>query len=201
MEGEVYTVTEMGLEMLFTLNADGTAESFDGELTETGTWALKDSAIIIGSGIEGMVPMTVNEDGTLLMEEDGVKLVFAKSDDASTETEAPTADVELTETPEIDVSARMADRMEIKCICTSTEVDGLTLQPSLLGDEYSLTFRADGTVDFVMVGMQISGLTWTLNDGTLLVDYYGTIMDATLTEEGFDLNYFDTMMLHRLPEA
>lgn len=71
----------------------------------------------------------------------------------------------------------------------------------MLGGEYSLTFHADGTLDFVMVGTPISGLTWTLSDGSILIDYYGTAMETFPTEEGFDLNYFDTMMFHLLHEA
>lgn len=165
---------------------------------------------MIGGEIEGMVPMTVAADGTMVMEEDGVKLTFAKADAVSAEPEAPATDTEYTEytentedteAPAADIAAMLDDRMEIKYICTSAEVEGMTLQPSMLGGEYSLTFHANGTVDFVMVGMKIVDLPWTLSDSAIIINYYGTIMDATLTEEGFDLNYFDTMLLHLLPDA
>lgn len=186
----------MGLEMIFTLNADGTAESFDGELYESGTWKIENDTIVVGEGIEGTVPMTVNAAGQLVMEEDDVKLIFSKSDDVSI---VPEASMD-SEAPAADMTAQMNERMEIKYVCTTAEVEGMTLQASMLGGEYALTFHADGTVDFVMVGMTISGLPWTLNDGAIRIDYYGTIMEATLTEAGFDLNYFDTMLMHLLPE-
>ena len=74
----------------------------------------------------------------------------------------------------------------------------------MLGGEYSLTFHADGTVDFVMVGASVPGLSWT--QGTVLtdageaeafiVDYYGNTLEAVCTEQGFDMNYFDSMLMH-----
>lgn len=34
-----------------------------------------------------------------------------------------------------------------------------------------------------------------------LVDYYGNTLEAVWTEEGFDMNYFDSMLMHFAPEA
>ena len=33
-----------------------------------------------------------------------------------------------------------------------------------------------------------------------LIDYYGNVMEAIWTEEGLDLNYFDSMLMHFVPE-
>lgn len=95
-----------------------------------------------------------------------------------------------------DVPSNPSDRMEIRYVCKSAEANGVTLDAALLGGEYALTFHANGTVDFVMVGNTIPGLKWTQGDGSFIIDYYGNTMEAILTETGFDLNYFDTMLMH-----
>ena len=185
MEGEIYPVAEMGLEMFFTLNADGTAESYDGEIAETGTWTLENGVVML----DGMA-MTYTDEGQLVMEEDGMKLVFVKTDSVSVP--ADSAMPESDTSSSIDVS----NRMEIRYICQSAETGGVTMDASLLGGEYSLTLHADGTADFVMVGTTVPGLKWTQTDTSILIDYYGNPMEAFPTEEGFDLNFFDSMMLH-----
>ena len=83
------------------------------------------------------------------------------------------------------------------------------MDADMLGAEYSLTFHADGTMDFVIAGTALPGMTWTQGVAqtesgeadAYLVDYYGNQMEAILTEEGFDLNYFDSMLMHFIPEA
>lgn len=70
------------------------------------------------------------------------------------------------------------------------------MDASLLGGEYSLTLHGDGTADFVMVGTSIPGLPWTQDGATLTIDYFGQVMTATVTDEGIELNFFDSMMLH-----
>ena len=83
------------------------------------------------------------------------------------------------------------------------------MDAAMLGGEYSMTFHADGTMDFVMVGTSIPGLVWTQGvvqtdageAAVFLVDYYGNTLEAVWTEEGFDMNYFDSMLMHFAPEA
>lgn len=53
------------------------------------------------------------------------------------------------------------ERLERKYVCVSAEVSGYTMDASMLGGEYSLTFHPDGTVGFVMVGASVPGLRWT----------------------------------------
>lgn len=56
----------------------------------------------------------------------------------------------------------------------------------MLGGEYSMTFHADGTMDFVMVGTSIPGLVWTQGvvqtdageAAAFLVDYYGNTLGS-----------------------
>jgi hypothetical protein len=33
-----------------------------------------------------------------------------------------------------------------------------------------------------------------------VVDYYGNRLEAVWTDEGFDMNYFDSMLMHFVPE-
>ncbi len=320
MEGDVYPVGLMGLEMSFILNADGTAESYDGEVSESGTWAIEDGMV----NIEGML-LAATDDGKLVMEDEEMKLVFVKTDAATESTEPATEpavepatddtevgteegfigtwygcymvtgaidgdprsifeinltiredgtanlayptdeawhwmenedgsllltkdsdgaemplyaldesficfgkmdgdgnafggyiifsrDAQAVWTPDMlsmaaaepaieadasaAVSSALGDRMEIRYVCKSAEANGVTLDASLLGGEYALTFHANGTVDFVMVGNTIPGLKWTEGDGSFIIDYYGNTMEAILTEKGFDLDYFGTMLMH-----
>ncbi|MGN1070327.1 MAG: hypothetical protein ACI4P5_07925, partial [Candidatus Fimadaptatus sp.] len=101
-----------------------------------------------------------------------------------------------------------SERLERKYVCVNAEVSGYTVDASMLGGEYSLTFHAGGTVDFAIAGQEIAGLSWkngtvTTEDGeadAFVVDYYGSALNAVLTDEGFDMNYFDAMLMHFLPE-
>ena len=103
----------------------------------------------------------------------------------------------------------LPDRLERKYVCESAEVGGYRVDASMLGGEYALTFHADGTADFVMVGTLMAGLPWT--QGTVqteageaevwTVSHLGQPMEAVLTEEGFDMNYFDAMLMHFVPEG
>ena len=189
MDGESYPVADMGLVMYFTLNADGTAESYDGEVAETGTWAFENGAVIV-DGVE----IQVTEDGRLLMEDADSKLFFVRTD-AAPDVSAIEAEPVSPET-ETAASVDLSSRMDIRYVCQSAETEGVTLDASLLGGEYSLTLHADGTADFVMVGSLIPGLPWTQDGETILIDYFGNSMVALPTETGFDLNFFDSMLLH-----
>ena len=83
----------------------------------------------------------------------------------------------------------------------NADVDGYTIEASMLGGEYALTFHADGALDFKMAGTDVPGLSWSQGeDGdTFLVDYYGTPMEIVWTETGFDMNFFDSMLMHFAP--
>lgn len=79
-------------------------------------------------------------------------------------------------------------------------MDGLT---------YSLLFHEDGTVEFVMAGSAVPGLTWsretvmteTGEAEAFAIQWFEQVLYAMLTESGFDLNYFDSMLIHFGPEA
>ena len=95
----------------------------------------------------------------------------------------------------------MDDRLEIRYVCATAESSGVTMDASLLGVEYAMTLHGNGTADLVVADTPLSGLAWSDNgDGTLTIDYYGMPMSATITDEGFDLNFLDAMLLHMLPQ-
>ncbi len=183
MEGETYPVGDMGMEMYLTLNADGTAESRDTESNETGVWVMENGVMVVDG-----VPVTLEADGRLLMADEDSRLFFVKTDTAPAAPAEPAASA-------LDVSSRM----DIRYTAKSAETNGVTMDASMLGAEYSLTFHADGTADFVMAGTPVPGLSWTQGEGIITVDYYGTPMQVTPTGEGFDLNFFDSMLLHLVP--
>ena len=103
----------------------------------------------------------------------------------------------------------LEDRLERKFVCIDADVNGYVVNASMLGGEYSMTFHADGTMDFVMAGTALAGLNWTQGivqtetgeANAFIVDYYGSALEVVWTEEGFDMNFFDSMLMHFVPEA
>ena len=198
IEGTEYSLTEFGMVMELTFSADGTVTLFDGEETDAAAWYVEDGAAIVDD-----MPAVLQPDGTLAMEEDGAKLIFARTDGAAQPEPDDLPGADLPEHPAAE------DRLERKYVCVSAEVEGFAMDADMLGAEYSLTFHADGTMDFVIAGTALPGMTWTQGVAqtesgeadAYLVDYYGNQMEAILTEEGFDLNYFDSMLMHFIPEA
>ena len=190
IEGVTLNAADIGLVMELTLTDDGVAALFDGDSVDYGTWTVEDGAAYV----DGTV-LTLTEDGKLCMEEDGVMMFFAAAEPA----ELPPAPAG----PDDSAASSTLERLERKFVCVNADMSGVTIDAGLLGGEYALTFHADGTADFVMVGQPFHGLPWTEGtaDGApaFLVDYYGTTFTAVLTEAGFDMNYFDAMLLHFVP--
>lgn len=210
----------MNLEITLTLNEDGT-----GILTfpepEEKLWYqdAASGAVFFGDGGDAPdMPLTLLEDEFLRYGSaagDGNALggyiIFSQDEDAEWTPEfANEPLVSATQSPSAPVIAgdgTEEERLERKFICISADVNGYAMDAAMLGGEYSMTFHANGTMDFVMVGTSLSGLGWTL--GTVqtgageatafLVDYYGNTLEAVWTEEGFDMNYFDSMLMHFVP--
>lgn len=197
MSGEILPLAALGMEMRLTLNADGTAELYDGEETVAGVWTVAEGIAMVDG-----TAATLTEDGTLRMEEDGVAILFRRDADAAGAAVPDMPDVtEPAASDPIDLSGRY-DR---KYVMASADAQGVSMTPAMLGGlEYSLVFSADGTVVFTIAGTPVSGLTWTQGtaDGqdALVIDYYGLPMYAVITEEGFDMNYFDAMLIHFVAE-
>ena len=214
--------SQFGLDIVLELNADGTGSLVFGEPEEHIWYQDENGYVYFGEGGDAPdMPLTLMDGGFLCygsMAGDGNALggyiVFSQDMSAvwTPESESEPDIVELPPVPAEPVAVPEGidqERLERKYVCVNAEVSGYTMDASMLGGEYSLTFHADGTVDFVMVGASVPGLSWT--QGTVMtdageaeafiVDYYGNILEAVCTEQGFDLNYFDSMLMHFAPEA
>ena len=210
------------LDIVLELNGDGT-----GSLTfpepEAHVWYqdAESGAVFFGDGGDAPdMPLTLLEGGFLQYGSTagdgnalGGYIIFSQDPNAVWMPEfADEPLVSATKSPSAPVTAvdgSAEDRLERKFICTSADIDGYAMDAAMLGGEYSMTFHADGTMDFVMVGTSIPGLVWTQDvvqtdageAAAFLVDYYGNTLEAVWTEEGFDMNYFDSMLMHFAPEA
>ncbi len=214
MGGDVYSAADFGMSSELTLNEDGTWTMIDEDGERQGVWTLAGGAAQIDD-----LTFRLDENGDLYMEDDGAKLVYSRDANAeipaakpeevpSVPTEIPASPTEVpvlpTEAPAQTPSegAYSGQRLDVKFVCTSAESSGFTLQAAQLGGEYALTFHENGAVDFVVVGSALPGVTWKqLESGNFEIDYYGTMMEIVWTETGFDMNYFDTMLMHFAPEA
>ena len=210
------------LDIVLELNGDGT-----GSLTfpepEAHVWYqdAESGAVFFGDGGDAPdMPLTLLEGGFLQYGSTagdgnalGGYIIFSQDPNAVWTPEfADEPLVSATKSPSAPVTAvdgSAEDRLERKFICTSADIDGYAMDAAMLGGEYSMTFHVDGTMDFVMVGTSIPGLVWTQGvvqtdageAAAFLVDYYGNTLEAVWTEEGFDMNYFDSMLMHFAPEA
>lgn len=203
-EGSTFIFSDFGTVMELTFSEDGTMSLFDGEKTDIGSWRVEDGTAIIGA-----TRGSIQADGTLCLDEDGTRLFFVRGDAADESPAEAPPDVQAPTASAVVPDASTADRLERKFVCESAEVGGYRVDASMLGGEYALTFHADGTADFVMVGTLMAGLPWT--QGTMqteageadvwTVSYLGQPMEAVLTEAGFDMNYFDAMLMHFVPEG
>jgi hypothetical protein len=105
---------------------------------------------------------------------------------------APTAP----ETPVVGDVAYLNTRF----VCKAYTSAGYTMDASMLGAEYALFFRDNGTADFTMAGFTAENLPYTVTDeGVYAMNYYGTMFNCTPTEAGFDMDFYGTMMMHFVP--
>ena len=169
-----------------------------------------ENGVAIGDGCT----MTILEDGRLMLDESGSQIYFVRDGEQPTaETPAaeepaeapaqPAAEAPAAEEPAEDpAQSAQGGMLEVKYVCVNAEVSGYTMDASMLGGEYSVIFHEGGALDFVMVGQQMPGMTWTQADnGNFMVDMYGNTLEIVWTEEGFDMNYMDSMLMHFVPEA
>ncbi|MGN0745186.1 MAG: leucine-rich repeat domain-containing protein [Aristaeellaceae bacterium] len=200
MEGSVFSLSDFGMVMVLSFSEDGTVTLFDGEEENTSSWTVSGGA----AWIDGM-QATIQPDGSLCLEDESGKIIFSRDGEASAPIDMPAAP----EQPADGNTAGASDRMDVKYVLDTADVQGFTMSASMLGGaEYSLTFYGDGTVDFVLAGAPVTGLKWTQQRVTtdegeadaFVIDYYGTPLNVVLTEEGYDLNYFDSMLMHFIAE-
>lgn len=195
----------LGLRITLTLDADGTgALDYAGATPQVWYQDEETGNVYVGESADGvgMVLTLLNggfmQYGTQL----GGYMMFSRDEDADWAPEesasAPgvAAPVPEPAAPAAPVTVDGA-YLERKFIARTAEVSGYTMPAANLGGEYAVTLHADGTADFVMVNVPVPALRWSDNgDGTLTLDYYGTPMLLTPTQEGMDLDYMGSMLLH-----
>jgi len=203
MGGEIMKLSDWEMHMTLILLEDGRAIMSDKEISDLSGL---DEEYVPGWYVENGVAysdgctMTILEDGRLVMDEDGFKIYFERSE---TQIDIPSvpytpddtgSEPEITPAPAVSMYAGMT---EAKYVCVNADVDTYTIDASMLGGEYSLIFHDDGTADFVVVGAAMPSMPWEmLANGNYQIDYFGTKMEIVWTENGFDMNYFDTMLMH-----
>ena len=85
-------------------------------------------------------------------------------------------------------------------VCTTYTAGGYTADAAMLGVEYALYFREDGTCDLTIAGATVSNLPYSINEsGVYVINYFGTPFHCIPTEAGIDLDFYGTMTLHCTP--
>ena len=181
MEGTAFDLSEFDMTMVLTLSPDGVATLFDGEETDSTAWTVDDGVAYLDG-----TALTLMDDGWLCMDVDDAAMYFVNEGEA-----APT------------VAEGAFDRVETRFVMTRM---GDVTADLLGGYEYSMVFHADGTLDFVMGGTPIEGLTWTegVADGgeeAFVIDYFGTgmMLYAVWTDVGFEMDFMGTDVMYFEP--
>jgi hypothetical protein len=203
MDGYAMNFSDFGMTMTLLLLEDGRMIS-DEEAIDLSDPSILDGIEAPGWRVENGVAvgdgctMSIAEDGRLILDEDGSQLIFERTGDLPAGIAAPAA----APAPEQGAQSAQDGMLEVKYVCVNADVSGYTMDASMLGGEYSVIFHEDGALDFVVVGNLMPGLSWTKQEnGSFTVNMYGNELEIVWTEEGFDMNYMDAMLMHFAPEA
>ena len=179
-------------------------------MTVDGLTCGMDGYALLISILDGEAAATLREDGTLCLEMSDVTLWYERTGDAPeiTAEPVPEATSEPAAMPEPAASGAEA-MIGKKYVMTDADVNGCNMTAAQMGNlEYSILLQEDGTVTFVMAGSDIPGLTWAYGripteageaDG-IVIDYYTQALNLAPTENGFDMDYFGSMLMHFAPE-
>ncbi len=216
--GDMVKLSDWEMTMTMVLLEDGRVIMSDEEITDLNgleeiqvpVWRVENGIALTEDGT-----ITALEDGRLLFDEDGFLVYFERSEreaeilamfaDFPVQTApAGVPDAAPTTAPVQNAGSAQnnsAQRTEIKFVCRNADMNGFLMDASMLGGEYSLIFHDNGSTDFVVAGSPLPTIPWTkLPNGNFRIDYFGTKMEVVWTESGFDMNYFDTMLMHFVPQ-
>ncbi|MBQ3223991.1 MAG: leucine-rich repeat protein [Clostridia bacterium] len=219
MGGEIAKLSDWDMIMNLLLLEDGRMVMMDEEVTdwsvlegyEAPAWRVEN-----GVAIGDTCTMTVQEDGRLVVDEDGFLIYFERSaeqPDLSALPAAPAQPVQPAEPvapvepeqpavpaePEIDAPAAAAGITGVRYICDVAYAAGYPMYPAQLG-EYSVIFYEGGTADIVISGIAVPGLPWTEGENSYIVDYYTNLLEFVWAEDGCTMNFMDAMDMHFVPE-
>lgn len=215
-EGEAYfgawKADMYGMEVIMTLNQDGTCTmDMMGEV-EPGVWAVVDGkANIMGD------ELYIDGEGNLVYE--GAGMVFTKTEGGASseemsdeemilalmalmgQMEGMEGDVNVGDAKPASPAAGNDDYIGTKFVLTGASINGINLSAEQLNaaGDYVI-FNADGSVELCMSDRMVQTLGWTRgkvnvvgaeHDG-FCVDYYGTYYNFGITGDGLILDYFGT---------
>ena len=154
-DGESYSAATFGMNMVITLNQDGTAISQEDTLSETTTWYAENGYAVV----DGLL-FSINADGQLVVEEDGAMMIFQRGEDGSPAEELSEEEMLLALLAMMD--QLNADEQDLSALPEAlqgfvgewymvyTATGGLTGDLRTMGVTCTLTLNADGTgsIDF-----------------------------------------------------
>jgi len=205
--GDSYSFADFDMAMTILLCEDGRmfmseSDDIDPSLAVEGDWLVWH--VENGAAYADQSVMTLLSDGRLCVEDEEVLMIFEKTDQSVPSIPAAAPSPAETSAP-LSVSHPVSQPSgsilcETRYVCLNADVDSYTIDASMLGGEYSLILHENGSADFVVVGANVPDLPWTQGqEGSILLDYYGTVMELVPTDLGFDMNFFDTLLLHFAP--
>lgn len=199
MDGMQMDPAMLGMTMALTFHEDGSVVSNDGFEPFTTAWYMENGAAIV----DGMA-LTLDEEGQLIMADEGGTLIFTPGEAAPA--------TELSEDEQLLALLALMmqmtegggntglDYLNTKFVCQQYSIDGITLDGATLGAEYSVFFHENNTADLTLGGILMENVPYSITDeGVYAVNYYGIVYNCTPTETGFDLDYYGTMTLHCTP--
>lgn len=195
MGGEVHSLSEFDMVMTLMLCEDGRmifsdSDSIDLSLVGDGDWYAW--RVENGTALADMYTMVILDDGRLSVDEDGLQILFVRGEASAASADAPAA--------QSDAPAGAAIAEEVRYVCVSASVEGVSVDASMLGGEHSVVLHGDGSADFVIAGVDVPGITWSPTAAGFELNYYGTPMEGLCAGTGFDMDYYGAMLLHFEPE-
>lgn len=155
----------LGMEMILTLTEDGLVTIFDGIDTMMAVWYVEyDAAMVDGT------PLTLNEEGKLIMEDDGVAMIFTQGEMEAGEDLSEEELLQLLlemmastqDTPTSDLPEALQDYVGEWHLCYCA-TGGLTGDLRTMGITGKLVLNADGTG--TLSGLADETGTWYDDDG------------------------------------
>ena len=175
-----YNASDLGLSVTMTILPDGTCSSTDPETGEEtpGVWSLtEDGAIIDGQ------PVSVQEDGTLLAEGDGMSMTLVRSD--GTQPSAPSA-------PGEEAKGYIGTWN-----ATEIRIGDSAYSAADFGLEASMILSEDGTYTLTSASSAPQTGRWTVNETGVSLG----ILQFTLQDNGTLLTTLEGMSLIFAPEG
>ena len=190
IDAGIAPVAAQGLDIVLTLNADGTGSfTFDGS---SAPFTVEE-----GQAYYGDMPITLREDGRLMYGSPLSGAIYFSKDPGDVMPDEAMATPEPVATQAPAPAAQPAGDlvMDAKYLARTYDAAGYTLDAAMLGAEYSITLHADGTCDFIVNGSGLPGMRWEKTEGGVHFDYMGALTyDAVLDGAVIKLDFGGMIM-------